>query len=214
MELDPFWVDPSHPSRHGNREVHSWWIHIGDSVQQQRCLMRQGHALGPVARPRPQDSLTVLGKPLCRILCNPVDPSAHSFQSAALPQSDQDGVLNAQRASFLGRKQAVLLFSKSKQLVHAGTGHELSIGREARGVNIIPLWNYIDNIIHCKIESPYTRHGSMINTVSASAPPNKTLFKELRAFVQTLCLVTPHQSSFCIIAKLARRSTMRLYSGD
>jgi hypothetical protein len=41
--------------------------------------------LGLIARLRPKDSLTIRGKRLCRIVRNPVDPSAHSFQPPALP---------------------------------------------------------------------------------------------------------------------------------
>ena len=61
---------------------------------------------------RPQNGFAVLSEPICRVIGYAVDPSAHSLQTAALRQPNQDGILNPESACLLRREQAVMLFGK------------------------------------------------------------------------------------------------------
>ena len=88
MNHDPFGVLPPQPRRHRNSEVHVRRVHIRDAVEQQGRFMRKGDAHWSLTCLCPQDSFAVLGEPVCRIVCHPVDPSAHSFQPATLRQPD------------------------------------------------------------------------------------------------------------------------------
>ena len=98
MNHDPFGVLPPQPSRHRNGEVHTRWVHVRDSVEQQGRFMRQGDALRSLTCLCPQDRFAVLGKPVCRKVSDPVDPSAHSLQPAPLREPNQYGVLDSQGA--------------------------------------------------------------------------------------------------------------------
>jgi hypothetical protein len=72
----------------------------------------------------PQDSFAVLSKPVCRKVRDPVDPSAHSLQPTPLREPNQYRILNPLGTSVFGREQAIMLFGKCIQLVHASAWHE------------------------------------------------------------------------------------------
>src|ERR1035441_3235249 len=144
MNHDPFGVLAPQPCRHRNSEVNTRWVHVRDAVEQQGRFMRQGDALRSLTCLCPQDSFAVLGKPVCRKVCDPVDASAHSLQPATLRKPYQHRVLNPLGTCVFGREQAIMLFGKCIQLVHASTWHEYSMQPQCRNVNIIPLWNYIE----------------------------------------------------------------------
>jgi len=104
MNHDPFGVLPPQPSRHRNSEVNTRWVHVRDAVEQQRRFMRQGNTLRSLTSLRPQDSFAVLGKPVCRKVSNPVDPSAHPLQPATLRKPNQNRVLNSLGTRVFGRE--------------------------------------------------------------------------------------------------------------
>ena len=86
--------------------------------------MRQGNALWSLTCLCPQDRFAVLGKPVCRKVSNPVDTSAHPLQPATLSKPNQHRVLNPLGTRVFGREEAIMLFGKCIQLVHASTWHE------------------------------------------------------------------------------------------
>jgi len=90
-------VLPPQPSRHRNSEVNTRWVHVRDAVEQQGRFMRQGDALRSLTCLRPQDSFAVLGKPVCRKVRDPVNPSAHSLQPATLREPNQHRVFGFPR---------------------------------------------------------------------------------------------------------------------
>src|ERR1035438_9454908 len=102
--------------------------------------MRQGDALRSLTCLCPQDRFAVLGKPVCRKVCDPVDASAHSLQSATLRKPHQYGVLNSQGARVFGREQAIVLFGKCIQLVHASAWHGYSMQPQCCNVIMLPPW--------------------------------------------------------------------------
>jgi len=106
--------------------------------------MRQGNALRSLTCLCPQDRFTVLGKPVCRKVSNPVDTSAHSLQPTTLCEPYQYGVLNPQGACIFGHEQAIVFLGKCIQLVHASAWHKSSMEQLSLNVNIVPLWNDID----------------------------------------------------------------------
>jgi len=86
--------------------------------------MRQGDALRSLTCLCTQDSFAVLGKPVCRKVGNPVDPSIHALQPATLCEPHQYRILNPLGTCVFGREQATMLFGKCIQLVHARSWHE------------------------------------------------------------------------------------------
>jgi len=86
--------------------------------------MGQGDALRSLTCLCPQDCLAVLGKPACRKVRNPVDPPAHALQLATLRKANKHRILNPQRTCIFGREQAITLFGKCIQLVHASMWHK------------------------------------------------------------------------------------------
>jgi len=113
MNHDPFGMFPAETGGFWNREMHPRRIHIRDAIEGQRRLMRQSNALWSMMTCLcPQHRFAVLCEPVCRIVGNPVNASAHSFQAATLPQPSKHGILNSQGACFFRREQAIMFFSE------------------------------------------------------------------------------------------------------
>jgi hypothetical protein len=49
MDSNPTWPLPAQPSGHRNGEVHTRGVRVGDPVNQERCLVRQGNLLRSLA---------------------------------------------------------------------------------------------------------------------------------------------------------------------